>query len=285
MLSVIATIPEITTCIWEGEVVLGDGYVEVAGKKIDINRGGGALLASAAKTADALQSPKIHAFVAGDIGLGVGSRLLYQHLLDIIPQNQFTTYAFHYLLPDTDWLGKLMLAFETISPKPKLIADAGFMYAAKMSGHANEFDLFTPDLGELAFLADEAAPHPFYTRGFILHQESNIQTLLKRAAEHQNTARAMLIKGAVDTIVVNDKIVNRISEPNVPVLEAIGGTGDTITGMLAALTEDHYSPERACTMAASINRVAGYRAHLTPADTISRLVDEIPAALKEVEKL
>jgi len=35
-----------------------------------------------------------------------------------------------------------------------------------MSGNAQSFDLFTPDAGELAFLADEEAPHPFYTRGF-----------------------------------------------------------------------------------------------------------------------
>lgn len=285
MLAVIATIPEITTCIWEGEVVLGPDYVEVAGKKIDINRGGGALLASAAKTAEALGGKKVHAFVAGDIGLGVGSRLLYQHLLEILPHNQFSTYVFHYLLPDADWLGKLMLEFEPLSPRPKLIADAGFMYAAKMSGRANDFDLFTPDLGELAFLADEAAPHPFYTRGFILHQENDVVTLLKRAAEYQNTSKAMLIKGAIDTIVLDDTIVNQISEPNVPILEAIGGTGDTITGMLSALIEDGYSLERACTLAALTNRVAGYRANLTPADTIARLVDEIPAALKEVEKL
>jgi len=45
-----------------------------------------------------------------------------------------------------------------------LIADAGFMYAAKMSGQASKYDLFTPDVGELAFLADEEAPHLFYTR-------------------------------------------------------------------------------------------------------------------------
>ncbi len=31
-------------------------------------------------------------------------------------------------------------------------------------------DLFTSDVGELAFLADEEAPHLFYTRGFILHE-------------------------------------------------------------------------------------------------------------------
>ena len=49
------------------------------------------------------------------------------------------------------------------SPKPTLVADAGFMYVAKMSGYADAYDLFTPEAGELAILADEKAPHPFYT--------------------------------------------------------------------------------------------------------------------------
>ncbi|MFO7970579.1 MAG: sugar kinase, partial [Desulfobacterales bacterium] len=61
-----------------------------------------------------------------------------------------------------------------MDPRPTLIADAGFMYAAKMSGLSEAYELFTPDAGELAFLADEEAPHPFYTRGFILHEENLI---------------------------------------------------------------------------------------------------------------
>ena len=61
-----------------------------------------------------------------------------------------------------------------------LIADAGFMYVAKMSGAAPLYDLFTPDVGELAFLADEDAPAPLLHRGFILH-EDNSPDLIARA--------------------------------------------------------------------------------------------------------
>jgi hypothetical protein len=82
--------------------------------------------------------------------------------------------VFHYLFPDVDWHGKIIIALEKISPRPILIADAGFMYVAKMSGQASLYDLFTPDVGELAFLADEEAPHPFYTRGFLLHENNRL---------------------------------------------------------------------------------------------------------------
>ena len=68
------------------------------------------------------------------------------------------------------------------------------VYAAKMSGYAADYDLFTPDAGELAFLADEKAPHPFYARGFLLDSHDNVPGLLARASEHQNAARFMIIK-------------------------------------------------------------------------------------------
>ena len=34
------------------------------------------------------------------------------------------------------------------------------MWAAKMSGHADHYELFTPGAGEMAFFADETVPHP-----------------------------------------------------------------------------------------------------------------------------
>ena len=52
---------------------------------------------------------------------------------------------------------------------------------AKMSGFASAYDLFTPDVGEMAFLADEAAPHPSYTRGFLLQEEERVPELIQRA--------------------------------------------------------------------------------------------------------
>ena len=51
-------------------------------------------------------------------------------------------------LPDIQWHNSVFWALEALSPAPLLVADAGFMYAAKMSGFASHYDLFTPDAGE-----------------------------------------------------------------------------------------------------------------------------------------
>ncbi len=70
-----------------------------------------------------------------------------------------------------------------------------------MSGQAGRYDCFTPDLGELAFLADEQAPHPFYTRGFILHENNRAEDLIERAYRHDNAAQNLLVKGGTDRVV------------------------------------------------------------------------------------
>jgi ADP-dependent NAD(P)H-hydrate dehydratase / NAD(P)H-hydrate epimerase len=50
------------------------------------------------------------------------------------------------------------------------------------------------------FLEDEEAPHPFYTRGFILHEEDRIHELIARAYKHNNAARCLLVKGRQDCV-------------------------------------------------------------------------------------
>ena len=149
----------------------------------------------------------------------------------------FTTLCFHYLLPDVDWHNRVLFAIEDMARRPILIADAGFMYVAKMSGQAGQYDLFTPDVGELAFLADEEAPHPFYTRGFILHEDNLAPDLINRAYTFDNAAKYLLVKGKVDYVAAREGILATVTEPDLEVLEPIGGTGDTITGIVAALID------------------------------------------------
>ena len=85
-----------------------------------------------------------------------------------------------------------------------LVANAGFIHAAKISVYAKKYDFFTPDAGELAFLADENAPHPLYTRGFLLDSgHEDVPALAKRAWECGNAAQNMLVKARVDTLVVH----------------------------------------------------------------------------------
>ena len=164
-------------------------------------------------------------------------------------------------------------------PAPLLIADAGFMYAAKMSGQAAEYDLFTPDMGELAFLADETAPHPFYARGFLLSEDNQAPDLVRRAHANANAARHMLVKGARDMVVRGQDILDTVDSPSEEAMEAMGGTGDTLTGMAAALTEAGWDIPSACLAAARANRLAGSLAKPTPAGQIATLIAHIPEAL------
>jgi NAD(P)H-hydrate repair Nnr-like enzyme with NAD(P)H-hydrate dehydratase domain len=166
--------------------------------------------------------------------------------------------------------------------QPVLIADAGFMYAAKMSGKACSYDLFTPDVGELAFLADEKAPHPFYTRGFILQDEKRVPGLIKRAYEYNNSSRFLLVKGEKDYLADQDGIRATVDCPACEAMEAMGGTGDTLTGITAALIESKMEISKAAIVAAKVNRLAGYYARPTPATQIVDIIEQIPRALEEV---
>jgi len=280
MLGIVGTIPDESLPIIYGTPVLEKNFLIIQGWKIPVERGTAALIASAIKTLEVLNTPNPFVFLVGDIGKGKGSRELYKFLAENIHKYNFNVLTFHYILPDVDGCLKVILAIEKFLKKPFLIADAGFMYAVKMTGYANFFDLFTPDIGELAFLADEKAPHPFYTRGFLLAEEKDVESLITRAYEYKNAPPYLLVKGEKDRIVVNQKVLAIVEEPFVPELEAIGGTGDTLTGIVSALVYAGYEPEKACLIAAKANRLAGALASPTPATQISEIINFIPEAIK-----
>ncbi len=279
MLAVVGTIPDKNFPLVAGEVVVQNDELKVQGHSFGINRGTPALIAAVCKTLDFLKNPLPFAYLVGDTGLGDGSRRLYKFLADHIRTAQFTTMAFHYLQPDVDWCNRIMFAIEEIASRPVLIADAGSMYMAKMSGNAPLFDLFTPDAGELAFLADEDAPHPFYTRGFILHEENLAPDLIKRAYTHENASRYILVKGERDYIADKDGIIAVVDSPNEPALEPIGGTGDALTGIVSALIESGMETSKAAVIAARVNILAGNYTMPTPATQISDIIENIPRAL------
>ncbi len=74
----------------------------------------------------------------------------------------------------------------------------------------------------------------------------------------------MLVKGAVDYITRGGEIITRIDKPDVPDSEAIGGTGDTITGLVAALLYAGLEPHEAAIVAARAKGMAGQYARATP---------------------
>lgn len=280
MLTVIGTVPDDAFTPVHCPVVLQKRHIILDGRSVPVNRGTPALLAAAANTLRMLGKEPPLAWLAGDTGLGQGSRALYARIAESVDQDTSSTLVFHYLQPDVDWHNRVLFAIQKRVPRPILIADAGYMYAAKMSGQAEEYDLFTPDTGELAFLADETAPHPFYTRGFILQDENNTQAYIRRAYQHGNAARHLLIKGACDSIADSSGIRATLSEPSSPAMEAIGGTGDTLTGIVAGLIESGTDIVRASLIAAKTNRLAGKFCEPTPASQIPELIDHIPAALE-----
>jgi NAD(P)H-hydrate repair Nnr-like enzyme with NAD(P)H-hydrate dehydratase domain len=247
-----------------------------------INRGTPALLAAAVTLAAAMDEPAPYACLVGDTGTGKGSLKLYEYLARTLPDMDYGAITFHYLQPIVRWHQPLLDAFDAMATRPCLIADAGFMYMAKMSGEAGQYDLFTPDVGELAFLADEEAPHPFYTRGFILHEENQVPDLIARAYKHGNAARYLLVKGKSDYLVDESGILESVDSPIVDALEAIGGTGDTLTGLVSVLINSGMEIGRAALVAMRINRLAGFYADPTPATQIRDIVAQIPRAYLEV---
>ena len=280
MLAIVGTVPVDDFPLVSGKVQLEKEDVVLRGRRIPVNRGTPALLAATIAAGELLGNPLPFAYLVGDVGTGKGSRRLYDHLTKHLPKAAFEVVTFHYLQPDVDWHNKVLFALEEMKPKPALIADAGFMYAAKMSGQAGSYDLFTPDAGELAFLADEEAPHPFYTRGFMLHEENRVPELITRAYEHDNAARCLLVKGKQDCIASREGILATVDEPVVEALEPVGGTGDTVTGIVSALVASGISVEDAAILAAKVNRLAGLYANPTPATQVFDIIRQIPRAME-----
>ena len=282
MLAIVGTVPDKKFPLTTGKVSLKGDEICIQGKRVHVNRGTPALLAAAVKTGEMLGQSELFGYLVGDIGLGEGSRRLYEYLTKNLGRSKFSAITFHYLQPDVDWHNRVLFAIKEMAKQPILIADAGFMYAAKMSGQAAAYDLFTPDVGELAFLADENAPHPFYTRGFILQDEKRVPDMIKRAYAHKDAPRFLLVKGKKDYLADQDGIRETVDSPACEAMEAMGGTGDTLTGIAAALIESGMEISKAAIVAAKTNRLAGYYARPTPATQVIEIVLHIPKALEEI---
>jgi len=282
MLAVIGTIPNPKFPLLAGKVTLENGEICIKAERVPAKRGTPALLAAAVKVGEILGQPEVFGYLVGDIGLGDGSRRLYKYLTQTLDQTHFNTLVFHYLQPYVGWHNRILSTISKMIRRPILIADAGFMYVAKMSGHSEAYDLFTPDVGELAFLADELAPHPFYTRGFLLHEENRVPDLITRAYIHRNAAQYLLVKGRTDYLANKEGIKAVIDHPLEEAMEAIGGTGDTLTGIVAALSATGMDIHEAAMTASKVNRMAGVYAHPTPATQVREIIQYIPKALREI---
>ncbi len=260
----------------EGEDLIVDG------RRVPCAQGTGAMISASLAAIDYLNLEAPQVMIAGDIGQGKGSREIYEYLIqtidDICPQ----VMALHYCLPVMALMRRLCESVERCSSKPVMIADAGAMYAAKAAGLAQRFDAFTPDASEMAFLADSDATHPAYVARHLFDADtSRTPQLVAAAYEHANAARLLLVKGATDYVVHSGDIVATVDEPDVPALEAVGGTGDTITGLLSAFIYAGLELHEAAIIAARSNRMAGKFAQATPATSIQQIVNQYQAVFKE----
>lgn len=284
MLLLAGTIPCNVGQIITGRVDYKEGCLQVGKNQLPVNRGTAALISAAAICCRHFNVELPYAILAGDIGQKTSGALIYEALQDFLKKNSVKVLALHYLMPNILYHKKLMVTIQKLNPKPILIADAGAMYVAKSAGQATQYDLFTPDLGELAYLADDKASHPAYTRGFICELEEEVPSLIKRAYQYQNAATYLCVKGCTDYVCYNGEIVKHVDYPDVEVLEAIGGTGDTLSGIAAALIYKDVSIDKACFLAARVNRWAGKLTDPTPATQIGEILQQIPAALREVQE-
>jgi len=283
MLLICGTIPQDDISIITGEARFDGDKLFIQNTEIPCTQGTAALVSAACVTAQHLKSPLPQVILAGDTGKGKGSHLLYDYIINNIGKLNPDILLMHYILPVMGLMKKVNAAAAKCKKKPVMMADASSMYAAKAAGLAPQFDIFTPDICEMAFLADPEAIHPAYISHHLFSAEAaQAQDLISAAYRQKSAAKLLIVKGATDHIAEKGKIVFTISAPDIPALEAIGGTGDTISGMVGAMIDAGFSHHDAAVAALKANRIAGEIAQATPATKIRKVISAIPEALKNI---
>jgi NAD(P)H-hydrate repair Nnr-like enzyme with NAD(P)H-hydrate dehydratase domain len=76
--------------------------------------------------------------------------------------------------------------------------------------------------------------------------------------------------------------LEKIGAPKIEAMECIGGTGDTLTGLVSSLIYCGYKTEDACILGSKINRTLGEYLNATPRTQIEEIINIIPNVLKEM---
>lgn len=277
MLLIAGTVPDENIPIIYGKASIEQNKIIINTIKFPISQGSSAMIGAAIKTLEYFKQSSPNILIAGDIGNGNGSKLIYHYLINKLSKLSPDILALHYILPIMSLMKKVVESAEKYNKRPILIADAGSMYAAKSAKLAKKFDLFTPDLGELAFLADEKATHPAYMKNFLFEMDTNkIPYLIEESYRYKNSPNNIIVKGEKDYIVNKGKIISIIDDPIIPELEPIGGTGDTLTGIVAALVSLGLGIQNTAIIASKANRMAGKLANVTPASKVGEIINKLP---------
>lgn len=281
MIVLIGTVPY-KTGVYTGNARIENDCLNIEEVRFPIERGTAAMAAACAQICHFYGLPMPLCIFGGDISDGKGTDLMFQEVNNNIEKYAPDMITLHYLFPKIAYGASFVSKVNSLIKRPQLIADAGGMYLIKTINQSHLFDVFTPDEGELLFLADEFAAHPLYVRSDLLKKVTDIDSLVKTAYQHKNAAGTLIIKGAVDYIYKDGVRTKECHGPNIPAMEAIGGTGDTITGMLSGLR--YRGDENADYEALVMNRLIGKRINCTPATQISEFIRAIPPVLEEYEK-
>ena len=281
MIILAGTVPY-QTGIYVGDARIEDDFLRIGNTPFPIERGTAAMAAACARVCRFYNLPLPFCVFGGDIADGKGTDLMFRELNNILDRLDPDVVTLHYLFPKIAHGQPFINKINSLPKKPQLIADAGGMYLMKTIKQASLFDVFTPDRGELTFLADEFAPHPLYVRREIIGRVNDIDSLVAAAYRHRDAAKTLVIKGAIDYIFHDSIKIKECRDPNIPAMEAVGGTGDTITGMLTAFRSR--GDEDADYKALLLNRLIGQFVRCTPATQIKQFIAAIPAVLEEYEK-
>lgn len=280
MLLIVGTVPSTGLPAIMGKIEEEGDFLVIDGHRIPSMQGTTVMVsaASAVTRYFGLEAP--HVIVAGDVGDGKGTRDIYDILARRVAELAPKVVTLHYCLPVMGLIRKFCQAVEKCAERPILVADAGAMYAAKAAGLANQFDILTPDPSEIAFLADAKASHPAYVSEHLINVDgTQVPQQVADAYRQGDAARMLLVKGKTDYVARNGEILATINEPNIPMLEPIGGTGDTITGLVSALVYAGFEPDKAAVIAFRTNRIAGELAQPTPATRARQIIEYFGDAL------
>jgi len=269
------------------------GEAKFEGKSLSVNnfripciQGTAAVTGAALSVTDYLKLDPPQVLIVGDTGRGKGSDSLYEYLIQRVSALSPDVLVLHYCLPNIALMRRLCESIRRCPKRPIMIADAGSMYGAKAAGLAREFDIFTPDSCEMGFLADPDASHPAYINKHLFEADTNVKRMPKLVAtayQLKSAPKLLLVKGAVDYIAREGNIIDTVSEPDIPELEAIGGTGDTITGMVSAFVYAGVKLHEAAKICAIANRMAGKLAQAKAGTKVWQLITQFPVVFEEMK--
>lgn len=298
MLLLVGTVPVHPGEVFAGEVSLREGRFFIGEHELPACQGSAAMALAALSVTEHYNKPAPVALFGGDTGHGDGTRAVYRAFEEVLTkqaelhnarnrggEKEPFVIVFHYVLPVMSLMKHAHETIKRVVPEALLVADAGGMYAARAAGLGSTFELMTPDVGEIGFLAEKGATHPAYVADYLFGTENfDVPELIKKAYALNTAARVLIVKGSTDYVAVRESapshIVATLSEPNIPELEAIGGTGDTITGLASGLMSCGMATQDAAQRALVLNRQAGAALHAQVYSPVSEIISQFASIMQ-----